>query len=240
MISITKQIETTVDDIPGWSPVDQLSVLYLLTVLTAPLGGDVLEIGSWCGRSSVVLGMAVRDSGVGVVHCVDLFPELSDWYQNSDGSYSFTSIRDGHSHESLREHTAWAEPFQRDILPTYERFGTIRNAFNYSIKSIHLESVIRAYAMNSSMFIKQVTGELQARIAFIDADHSYESLIMDIDTAETVLISGGWICFDDAFSHFSGVDRAITERIINSDNYELCTQITRKMFIARRRIGVGR
>jgi len=57
----------------------------------------------------------------------------------------------------------------------------------------------------------------------------------DIERIERFLVPGGWISFDDAFSHYDGVNRAITDRIINSPTYELCQQMTRKLFVARRK-----
>jgi hypothetical protein len=50
---------------------------------------------------------------------------------------------------------------------------------------------------------------------------------------ERFLLPGGWICFDDAFSSYAGVDQAITELVINSGNYQQCQQLTRKLFVAR-------
>jgi len=49
------------------------------------------------------------------------------------------------------------------------------------------------------------------------------------------LVPGGWICFDDAFSYYDGVNRAIEDCIINNPGYELCQQMTRKFFIARKK-----
>ncbi len=81
--AIFTQIEEAVRDVPGWSPQEQIFALFNLAYASAPLGGDVLELGSWCGRSAVGLGMAARLGG-GMAHCVDLFPNKDDWYQNSD------------------------------------------------------------------------------------------------------------------------------------------------------------
>lgn len=85
---IATQIEEAVKDIPGWSPIDQLLSLFTLALSSSHLQGDILELGSWCGRSAVALGMAARLTGDTKVHCVDLFPEKTDWYQNADGTYS--------------------------------------------------------------------------------------------------------------------------------------------------------
>jgi hypothetical protein len=55
----------------------------------------------------------------------------------------------------------------------------------------------------------------------------------DIAMVERFLLPGGWICFDDAFSSYAGVDQAITELVINSGHYQQCQQLTRKLFVAR-------
>ncbi|MEY4592782.1 MAG: hypothetical protein RIR18_1677, partial [Pseudomonadota bacterium] len=73
-IPIFTQIEEAVKSIPGWSPLDQLMALFTLAYSSSHLPGDILELGSWCGRSAVALGMAAKLTGIGKVHCVDLFP----------------------------------------------------------------------------------------------------------------------------------------------------------------------
>ena len=78
-------------------------------------------------------------------------------------------------------------------------------------------------------------GALTARMAFIDGDHSYEAVLEDIRAIDKILVSGGWIVFDDAFSGFDGVDQAIEKLIIGSDDFELCHQITRKLFVAKKK-----
>src|SRR5215831_4108101 len=85
---LASEIEALVHGIPGWSPLDELFTLSLLAYSTAHLPGDIIEVGSWCGRSSVVLGAAARDTH-GAVHCIDLFPSRNDWRRNADGTYSF-------------------------------------------------------------------------------------------------------------------------------------------------------
>ncbi len=45
-------------------------------------------------------------------------------------------------------------------------------------------------------------------------------------------MNGERLCFDDVFSHYDGVNRAIEDDIITSPDYELCQQMTRKFFVA--------
>jgi predicted O-methyltransferase YrrM len=51
-------------------PEDEGALLFR-TACTALPHGPVLEIGSYCGKSAVYLGAAVREAGVGVVFTVD-------------------------------------------------------------------------------------------------------------------------------------------------------------------------
>lgn len=47
--------------VPGWSTKDELRALYRAAVsIEGP--GDIAEVGSWKGRSTVVLGRALRDT----------------------------------------------------------------------------------------------------------------------------------------------------------------------------------
>jgi len=233
--SIFSQIEAMIEDIPGWSPVDQLYTLYNMLFLTSDLEGDVVEIGSWCGRSAVVLGKAARRVGNIKIYCVDLFPSKNDWHQNEDGSYSFTIELGGKIFKGYQEQTVWQEPFEHDIAPLYEKHDSVFEIFSEVIEKYHLKNVVRTHRGDSTTFINSVSGNFRCKLAFLDGDHSYDAVCLDIRNIERYLVPGGWICFDDAFSYYEGVNRAITDLIINNQSYELCQQMTRKFFIARKK-----
>lgn len=231
---ITAQIEQAVQTIPGWSSLDQLMALFTLAYSSANLKGDILELGSWCGRSAVTLGLAAKLTGQGKVHCVDLFPEKNDWYQNADGTYSFAVVIDGKRYEAYADQTVWAEPFLRDIKPMYEKFNGTLDAFNAFIRANHLTDCVIPYRTNLEGFSKLMPENFALRMAFIDGDHSYAAVARDIEIVEHFLMPQGWICFDDAFSSYEGVNKAIQKHIIESGEYKYHQQITRKCFVAQR------
>lgn len=76
---ILSQIKEMVKDIPGWSPIDQLYTLFTICHLTADLEGDIVEIGSWCGRSALVLGAAAKLLGNTKVYCIDLIKKNKEY-----------------------------------------------------------------------------------------------------------------------------------------------------------------
>lgn len=233
---IISQIEETVRDIPGWSPVDQLYTLFNLAYLTADLEGDIVEIGSWCGRSASVLGMAARLIGDTKVFCIDLFPEKNDWKQNPDGTYSFEVRIGDETYCGYKDQAVWKEPFERDIAPLYEKHNGVLDIFTEVIARYNLQDIVKAHRGDSAFCLHLAERHAKSKLVFIDGDHSYEAVCRDIHNAETILVDGGWMCFDDAFSSYSGIDQAISDLVINNPVYELCQQMTRKFFVARKKM----
>ncbi len=226
-------IEDAVRDVPGWTPIDQLFALFTLAYSTAHLPGDIIELGSWCGRSAVVLGLAAKLSGDSKVHCVDLFPARDDWRKNADGTYSFQVKIGDRVLVAYDEQTVWAEPYQRDIAPVYARYESVFDAFMETVVRHGMPEDVIPFRGDLEMFFDHVPPGLKCRLAFIDGDHGRDAVIRDISLVEKSLVHGGWICFDDAFTTYEGVNQAITTKIIDNPNYDQCQQLTRKLFVAR-------
>ena len=104
-----------VEAVPGYTPADQLIALYDLARSNASLGGYILEIGSWCGRSATILALAQQTSGDGKVYAVDLFPECKDWHENEDGTFSIRVTIEG------KEIAAFENIEPKTVEMTYRR-----------------------------------------------------------------------------------------------------------------------
>jgi len=231
--SLMADIEALVNGVPGWSPVDQLFTLSLLAQVTAGLPGDIVEVGSWLGRSAVVLAAAARDTG-GRVYCIDLFPRRDDWRRNADGTYSCVVDIDGRQHGGYQEQTVWADPFLGQLAPCYDETPDLLEAFQANVRARGLAAFVTAHRGTSATFAASVPSGFGARLLFVDGDHGYGAVVDDIDRLVPYLVPGGWICFDDAGSGYDGVDRAIADRITNNPGFDLFRQLTRKCFVARR------
>ncbi|WP_411877829.1 class I SAM-dependent methyltransferase [Polaromonas sp. YR568] len=230
---IIQSIEKSVKDVPGWTPIDQLYSLFVLAVSTTGLKGDILELGSWCGRSAIALGLAARLMKETKVMCVDLFPEKSDWYENKDGSYSFKVTIGDKLFDAYHEQTVWKEPFERDIVPVYQRNESLLETFRQCVANQSLDDIVTPFRGDLALFSKEGPQDFKCKLAFIDGDHSYEAVCGDIARVEKYLVPGGWICFDDAFSSYEGVNKAISDKIIANPRYSFAQQFTRKFFAAR-------
>jgi predicted O-methyltransferase YrrM len=229
------QLEELVRDVPGWTPIDQLYTLFTLTLASAELEGDVIEVGSWCGRSAIVLGRAARLAGDSKVICVDLFPEKKDWRQNADGTYSFQVVIDGKRYGGYEEQTVWKEAYETQTGKIYERYDRVFDCFQETVAARGLQDVIRPFKGDLEAMLAAAGPGMKCRLAFLDGDHGYEAVCNDIRRIDECLVPGGWICFDDAFTVYEGVNRAITEKVLGNPRYERCQQMTRKLFVARKK-----
>jgi predicted O-methyltransferase YrrM len=232
--SASERLSALVNDVPGWTPHDQLLALHFLAATTGDIPGDILEIGSWCGRSTVALAWGASVCGDDRVYSVDLFPEGDDWYVNADGTHSFRVVIDGREIPAYTDQRVWDEPFQRDIAPLYRNGGSIRERFQQALTDHGVAERVTTTRGDIGLFAEAAPPDFRCRLAFIDGDHGLQAVRRDVRAVERYLQIGGWIAFDDAFTGYDGVDQCITEDIINSGKYEPGYRCTRKMFIARR------
>ena len=232
---VVAQIAVKTTGVPGWSTQDQLFSLFLLAASVPDKDGDILELGAWCGKSTIPLAMAAKQLGSCKVLSVDLFPGKDDWYQNADGTYSFKVEIDGDVFAALQHQTVWQEPFDKDIRPVYSRWCSTLEAYRENLRVAGLSDFVIPFRMDLERFVRQHREDTKLRLAFIDGDHSYEAVCSDIDLVDRMLVPGGWICFDDAFTSYEGVDSAITEKILDNPRYEGFMQPTRKLFVAKKK-----
>jgi predicted O-methyltransferase YrrM len=230
---LVSEIEALVEGIHGWSPVDELFTLSMLAHATAHLPGDIVEVGAWYGRSSIVLGAAARDTH-GRVHSIDLFPERGDWRRNEDGTYSFAVTLGKRVYGGYQQQTVWAEPFESQVAPLYDDCPSVLGRFTENVRTHRLEHVVLPHRGTAATFAARTRPSFRCRLIFIDGDHGYDAVREDITRLTPFLVPGGWICFDDAFSSYEGVDRAITELVLADPSYDVKRQMTRKCFAARK------
>ena len=237
---VWSQIEALVDNVHGWTPIDQLFALYTLAFASAELAGDIVEVGTWCGRSAVVLAASAKANGSAKVHCVDLFPEKNDWKQNPDGTYSFEVVIDGKRYGGYQEQTVWKETFESQTGKIYEVYNGIFDCFRETVTNRGLDDIVVPHRGDLASLLAKQGPDFKCRLAFLDGDHGYEAVCEDIRNIDKYLVPGGWVCFDDAFTCYDGVSRAISELVVDNERYECCQQMTRKLFVARKKLNATR
>ena len=94
--------------------------------------------------------------------------------------------------------------------------------------------MVRPHRGTTATFGAQAPPDFRCRVIFLDGDHGAAAVDDDLRRLLPHLVDGGWICFDDAFSVYDGVDRAIRAHILDNPAFDVARQMTRKCFAARK------
>jgi hypothetical protein len=222
------------DTVPGWCSSEQMLVLHTLALAVSSLPGDIVEIGSWCGRSAVAFGLAAQLVPPTRVHCIDLFPSRANWKQDSAGDYYLSAEIEGRSITGNVRHTVWQSVWLSQIAPIYERWPSTWEAFNECIRAFALTGVVVPHRGSIDTFRSMQGQDFRCKLAYLDGSHDEEDVRNDIRQVEQLLVSGGWLCFDDSGTSAAGVDAAIRDLILASPDYRNKVQLTRKLLVAQR------
>lgn len=143
--------------------------------------GEVVEIGSYRGRSTCFLAFGLQLRGSGIVHAVDHF-RGSPEHQEGKPCEDFYVVRDG------------------SLLPI----------FTANLKRNKLDTYVKPIVSSSSDAAQQWSGS-PIRLLFIDGDHSYEGTQADFNAWEQFIPQGGFVAFHDVSDDWPGVKRFFEE-----------------------------
>ena len=189
-VRVSQQLE---NGVPGFTSPQVLSFLSDLVLWKQP--DNAIEIGSYMGRSSVAIANAMMQIGAkGRLLCVDLFTdEITDDYVN------YPVIRDMAS----RIGSCW-QPYLELQRPTILRayFDKTMSRFPY------LEPYVEIHQGASEELSLPASRRFQ--FAYLDGDHTFQAVTIDLIKALKNLDPGGVVAFDDCSDQFPGVQALIS------------------------------
>ena len=156
-------------DVRGFLPDDEGALLHQLALEAAALG-PVLEIGSYCGRSTIWLAEAARQLD-SVVLALD-------------------------HHRGSEEHQPGEMFHDQALLDDMGRLDTLRE-FRRNIANAGLEDHVIALVANSRAAAHWWQGDFG--MVFIDGGHSLDAAINDWNTFGTRVAPGGILAIHDVF-----------------------------------------
>jgi MMP 1-O-methyltransferase len=154
----------------GFMPDDEGEALYAAAVSVAP-AGPLLEVGSYCGKSSVYLGAAARAGG-SVVFCVD------------------------HHHGSEENQVGWEHHDPTVVDPRTGRMDTLP-IFRATIEDAGLEDVVVAVVGTSEAVARWWTTPLA--LLFIDGGHGVLPARHDYEKWTPFVQPGGLLAIHDVY-----------------------------------------
>jgi hypothetical protein len=192
--------------IPGMCDGDKFHALLEIARRSAP--GDIVEIGSWWGKSAFIFAWLARHFGIGKLLCVD------PW-NNALLVQGETIVDSGSAQVDAEEAL---RVFQIGLLP-----------FNAGhINYLHMTSVAGAafYAgsrsVNTEAFGKtEYAGRIS--ILHIDGNHAYGAVKADIESWRPFMREGGWIVFDDYVWPFGDGPRRAGDEFLENNRSGITT-----------------
>ena len=186
-------LERAARDAPGFMPHEEGLALYR-AALAAPPDRPLLEIGSYCGKSTVYLGAAARVRG-SLVFSID-HHRGSEEHQPGEG-YHDPALVD--------------ERGRVDTLPAFRR----------TIAAAGLEDVVVGIVGRSADVARP--WETPLGLVFIDGGHSQAAADHDLDGWTPHLVPGGLLVIHDVFfdpEKGGAPPRNIYLRALNSGRFE--------------------
>jgi predicted O-methyltransferase YrrM len=164
----------------GWLTHGEAELLYRLSA-AACVFGRVVELGSYCGRSSIVLAAGLAGASSDPLVCVDTF-------------------RGSAEHQPGRRHFH-PETLVDGVVDTQPAF--VRNVQQAGL--LERIAVMRLSTLDAAARISGSIGLL-----FVDADHDYEAVCGDLRAWSPRIVDDGWVVIHDVGA-WSGPTRAAAD-----------------------------
>jgi predicted O-methyltransferase YrrM len=141
------------------------------TALKASFNGPCMEIGSYCGKSTVYIGMACRQNGA-ILFALD-------------------------HHKGSEEQQPGEEHFDPALFDYHIGNVNTFSAFRRTLAKAQLENTVVPIVCASSVAAKQWATPLS--MLFIDGGHAFETVHADYQLWSPHVMPGGYILFHDIF-----------------------------------------
>jgi predicted O-methyltransferase YrrM len=185
--------------IDGWFDENHTNVLFDLADKYIKTGGNVLEVGSWKGRSSYILASICKERGAHLI-CMDSFSGLvvPDYSKPQEGHIKWNLYMEGRGYYTEAAHN---KKFIKNIKENLKEFDV--EYLKGDSKKLHKK------ILNESL-----------DLCFIDGDHDSPGVNLDMKNFWPKVKRGGIFCGHD-FEEGNDVAKAIHEKFgpnINSVN----------------------
>ncbi len=194
------------DVIPGMC--DQEKICALSEIARHSPSGDVVEIGSWWGKSAFILASLARCYEIGNLLCVDPWSN-EHLVQNDEKGFVDRESAQMDAGEALMV-------FEMNLLPysgkhvNYLRLPSTEGATYYCEHQS---------ATTTSFGTTNYCGHIA--ILHIDGNHAYSAVKADVAAWSNLVAGGGWIIFDDYTWPFGDGPRRVGDEFFAEHRHQI-------------------
>lgn len=164
------QLPLDISSIKGFLDHEEGEALYE-AALAASKKGPCLEVGSYCGKSTVYLGQACKENGQ-VLYAVD-------------------------HHRGSEEHQLGEEYHDSELFDRSEGMMDSFKIFRQTMRQAGLEDTVVPLVTSSAVASKNWVAPLG--LVFVDGGHSFEAAMTDYNSWALHVVTGGLLLIHDIF-----------------------------------------
>lgn len=170
------------ETIPGMCDHEKLRALYEIARYCPT--GDVVEIGSWWGKSAFILLRLAQCFGIGNLLCVDPWTD-THLIQNDKNSLVDSASAKFSAEEAFGV-------FQINLLPySAGDINFLRMPSTDAAKLYKSQRQVQTPSFGKTSYSGRIA------LLHIDGNHSYENAKADVASWSDLVVDGGWIVIDD-------------------------------------------
>ena len=170
--------------------------------------GDIVEIGSWWGKSAFILSWLARSFGLGKLLCVD--PWSNEHLIQNEKTVDESSAQVD-ADEALKIFQIGLLPFNANHI-NYLRMPSVEAAKCYA----------NGRSVSTDVFgDTKYTGQIS--ILHIDGNHTYDAANTDVESWVKFVAGGGWIIIDDYIWPYGDGPKRVGDEFLERNSSRIAT-----------------
>jgi cephalosporin hydroxylase len=189
---------------------DNEKIVALCEIARRSVYGDIVEIGSWWGKSAFVLARLAHYYEIGNLLCVDPW-SIEYLEQNDADSIVNSCIGQCDYDETLKIFEINLIPYNYDHI-NYLRMTSIAGAQYYSNNRV---------ARTEAFGVTNYQGKIA--ILHIDGNHTYNAVKADVVAWVPYVRVGGWVIFDDYVWPYGNGPKRVGDEFLKRNSTKICS-----------------
>lgn len=223
--------------VPGQCDDNKLSMLtHIMRVVP---DGDLVEIGSYFGRSAFALGWLAQEHSVGSLVCVDPWNKQKIESQGEKAAIlNNRSILDRELEDKNKEPSIKNSDFDDKIFNGFvasvsmlKNTGYLRDISSSAVATYEKAAYKKALDCEQLGKIPLV-GHIS--LLHIDGNHGYEFVKQDIECWSSWVISGGWILLDDYVWAFGDGPKIAGDEFLEKGEFDIAFTASDTLFLRKK------
>ena len=192
--------------IPGMCDHEKLRALYEIARYCP--AGDVVEIGSWWGKSAFIFLRLAQCFGIGKLLCVDPWSD-ADLVQGDKNGLVDTASAQFSAEEALSVFQINLLPYSRSDM-NYLRMPSTEGARHY-----RAQPEVQTPAFGKTSYAGRIA------LLHVDGNHSYENAQADVAAWGDLVMPGGWLVMDDYTWPFGDGPRRVGDEFLAANQEKI-------------------